>query len=55
MDPTGHIPEVTLFCYLLDVMPLKTDERQHLEVCSHCRSVLEEFEPYVKGRMSHAA
>ena len=31
MDPTSHIPSVTLFHYLNGSMPLTDDERDHLE------------------------
>jgi hypothetical protein len=55
MDPTSHIPPVTLFHYLIHAMPLTDDEQQHLKTCPHCKSVLDEFDTYVDPRMIHAA
>ncbi|HLH30306.1 MAG TPA: hypothetical protein VKY31_03835 [Terriglobia bacterium] len=56
MEPSEHIPQVTLFYYLLNVMPLTRDEREHLTICSLCQSVLEDFEPDVRRQsMSPAA
>ena len=47
MDPTSHIPPVKLFHYLIHAMPLSEGERDHLEQCSHCHAVLEEWETYI--------
>jgi hypothetical protein len=55
MDPTSHISEVTLFYYLINVMPLTNDELDHLRKCSQCQSLLLEWETYIDPRMIHAA
>jgi hypothetical protein len=55
MDPTSHIAVVTLFHYLIHAMPLTDEERVHLANCSHCQSVLEEWETYIDPGMIHAA
>jgi hypothetical protein len=55
MDPTSHIPSVTLFHYLIHAMPLTEDEQQHLKTCSYCQSVLDEFDTYIDHSMIYAA
>ena len=55
MDPTSHIPSVTLFHYLIHAMPLTEDEQQHLNTCSYCQSVLDEFDTYIDHSMIYAA
>jgi hypothetical protein len=55
MDPTSHISVVKLFHYLIHAMPLTDAERDHLAKCSHCQSVLEEWDRYVDSDMIHAA
>ena len=55
MDPTMHIPVVTLFHYLIHAMTLTKDEQEHLKSCSHCQSVLDDFDTYVAPGMIHAA
>ena len=54
MDPTSHIPPVTLFHYLIHAMPLTDDEQQHLKTCPHCKSVLDEFDTYIDPGIIHA-
>jgi len=53
MDPTSHIPPVKLFHYLIHAMPLSEGERNHLEKCSHCQAVLEEWERYIDPALIH--
>lgn len=55
MDPTSHIPSVTLFHYLIHAMPLGDGEQRHLKDCAYCQSVLEEFDTYIDPGMIHAA
>jgi hypothetical protein len=55
MDPSSHIPQVTLFHYLIHAMPLSDDERAHLENCSYCQSILDEWETYIDPSMIQAA
>jgi len=55
MDPTAHISEVKLFYYWIDAMPLTSDEADHFRKCSHCQSVLEEWETYIDPNMARAA
>lgn len=55
MDPTSHISSVTLFHYLIHAMPLSDEERQHLQTCLYCQSVLDEFDTYIDPTMIHAA
>jgi hypothetical protein len=55
MDPTSHISEVKLFHYLIYAMPLTNDELDHLQRCSHCQSVLQEWDTYIDPGMIHAA
>ncbi len=55
MDSTLHIPVVTLFHYLIHAMPLTKDEQDHLTNCSHCQSVLDDFDTYIDPGMIHAA
>jgi hypothetical protein len=55
MDPTSHIPLVKLFHHLIHAMPLTEGEQQHLKICSHCRSILDEFDTYIDHSMIHAA
>jgi len=47
MDSTSHIPPVKLFHYLIHAMLLSESERDHLEKCSHCQLLLEEWERYI--------
>jgi len=47
MDSTSHIPPVKLFHYLIHAMLLSESERDHLEKCSHCQLLLEEWETYI--------
>jgi hypothetical protein len=54
MDPTSHIPSVTLFHYLIHAMPLTDDERDHLQKCAYCQSLLDEWDKYNPG-LTHAA
>ena len=55
MDPTEHVSSVRLFHYLINAMPLTSDERRHLEICSLCQSELEQFDTYIDPAMIHAA
>ena len=55
MDPTSHIPPVVLFYYLNRAIPLSRDEKQHLNTCSVCQSVLDDFDTYIDPGMIHAA
>jgi len=55
MDPTSHIPPVTLFHYLINAMPLSESERDHLKNCPYCQSILEEWDKYINPEMIHAA
>jgi hypothetical protein len=55
MDPTSHISSVKLFHYLIDAMPLNDDERHHLDHCSYCQSVVEEYKKYINPAMIRAA
>ena len=55
MDPTSHIAPVKLFHYLIHAMPLSESERDHLQKCSYCQSLLEEWDTYVDPGMIHAA
>jgi hypothetical protein len=55
MDPTSHISSVTLFHYLIHAMPLSPEEKGHLDVCSQCQSVLEEYNTYIDPSMIRAA
>jgi hypothetical protein len=55
MDPTSHVSEVTLFHYLIHAMPLTDSERDHLEKCSYCQSVLAEWDTYIDPGMIRAA
>ena len=55
MDPTNHIPSVTLFHYLNGSMPLTDDERYHLAHCAYCQSVVAEYKKYIDPAMIPAA
>jgi len=55
MDPTSHIPQVTLFHYLIHAMSLSESEKDHLAKCSYCQAILEEWDTYVDPGMIHAA
>jgi len=55
MDPTSHISSVKLFHYLIDAIPLNDDERHHLDHCSYCQSVVEEYKKYISPAMIRAA
>ena len=55
MDPTSHISSVTLFHYLIHAMPLSDEERDHLNKCSYCQNVLDEFDTYIDPGKIHAA
>src|SRR6266699_1961309 len=55
MDPTNHIPSVTLFHYLNGSMPLTDDERYHLDHCAYCQSVVSEYKKYIDPAMIPAA
>ena len=51
MDPTSHIPSVTLFYYLNGSMPLTDDDRYHLDYCAYCQSVVAEYKKYIDPAM----
>jgi hypothetical protein len=36
-----------MFHYLIHAMPLTDYERDHLEKCSYCQAILEEWERYI--------
>jgi hypothetical protein len=55
VDATSHIAPVTLFHYLIHAMPISDDERDHLGRCSHCQSLLDEWDTYIDPAMIHAA
>ena len=55
MDPTNHIPSVTLFHYLNGSMPLTNDGRYHLDHCAYCQSVVAEYKKYIDPAMIPAA
>jgi len=55
MDPTSHIPSVTLFHYLNGSMPLTNDGRYHLDHCAYCQSVVAEYKKYIDPAMIPAA
>ncbi|MBI4473294.1 MAG: hypothetical protein HY646_11550 [Acidobacteria bacterium] len=55
MDPTSHIPSVTLFHYLIYAIPLTDDDLVHLEECAYCQSVLDDFKTYIDPAMIRAA
>jgi len=55
MDPTSHVSSVKLFYYLADAMPLSDDEHYHLDHCSYCQSLVEEYQPYINSSMIRAA
>ena len=55
MDPTSHVSQVKLFHYLIHAVPLTCDERDHLEKCDYCQSMLEQFDTYIDPAMIHAA
>ena len=55
MDPTSHIPAVTLFYYLDGTFALSDDDRDHLARCAYCQSVLDQYKTYVDPAMIRVA
>jgi hypothetical protein len=55
MDPASHISPVVLFYYLVNAVPLSDDDQAHLERCSQCQDLLEEFRPYAEAAVARAA
>jgi hypothetical protein len=55
MDPTSHIPSVTLFYYLISVIPLTGADLLHLENCAQCQDLVDEFKTYIDPDMIRAA
>jgi hypothetical protein len=55
VDATSHISTVTLFHYLIHAVALTDDERDHLEKCTYCQSVLAEWDTYIDPAVMRAA
>jgi hypothetical protein len=51
MDPTSHISSVTLFYYLNGSTSLTEGERDHLDHCAYCQSVVGEYKTYIDPAM----
>jgi hypothetical protein len=54
MDPTSHVPIVSLYHWLIRAFPLTREERLHLDSCEHCQEILQELQQVVP-HVVHAA